>query len=66
MTQKIKVPKTPKSAYHPERPMNELQRSQLEQFYAAFGWGGLTETGLKMTEGQAAIWIGYYTKHVTR
>jgi hypothetical protein len=55
---KIKVPKTPKSAFNKDRPASELLKAQLEHLEAASGnYQSASSAGRRakpLTEGQAA------------
>lgn len=66
MTRPIAAPTTPRAAFNPDRPLNAIQRSQLEQFHAVFDLGPLSRTELGLTEGQAAVRIGRYTARLTQ
>lgn len=61
-TMKIRVPKTPRSAFNPDRPMNGRQRSQLEQFHLVRNLGPLSARELAFTESQAGLEILLFTE----
>src|SRR5262245_44066054 len=59
---KIKVPKTPKSAYNPERPISGLLKAQiamLEEANLSFSPATDVKERKPATEGQAAQYIRY-------
>ncbi len=61
----IKVPKTPKSAYNPKRPANNLLRAQIEHLeHAADGPTRALRRPVQRTEGEAARYIAELTARV--
>ena len=60
---RIKIPKTPKSAYNEQRPPNALIKAQVRELQRAVKAGGGTLRRLRpKTEGEAAAHI----RHLTR
>lgn len=58
----IKMPNVPKSAYHPDRSMNKIQRAQLAQFAEVFELPPLSAPTLQLTEEEAGKLIGIFTE----
>ena len=53
----IRIPKTPKSAYNPDRKASDLLRAHVRNLEKAVGRRSRQASGSKLTEGEAAAYI---------